>query len=119
MTKIFPPGPLNSLLVQKEWKLPVEYGACEYGNFWYGGLDFSSGIYQIRGSKEGKFSTKIDFYNYVITHTPAQQARREKFDLAVAGWQGLTPEEKEVYNKKSIGKGMSGYNLFLREYMLS
>jgi len=53
----------------------------------------------------------------VITHTDAQQARREKFAAAVAAWQSLTPEQKEVYNKKAMRKNMSGYNLYLSEYM--
>jgi hypothetical protein len=34
----------------------------------------------------------------------------------VFSWQGLTNEEKIAYNKKAIGKNMSGYNLFIKEY---
>jgi hypothetical protein len=31
----------------------------------------------------------------------------------------LTPEEKMAYNERAKGKRMSGYNLFIREYLLS
>ena len=78
-----------------------------------------SGIYQMRKCHEGKIPIQINFYLYVITHTPGQQTRREKFVAAVAEWQGLTEEQKNVYREKAKRKNFSGYNLYLREYMLS
>jgi hypothetical protein len=59
---------------------------------------------------------------YYITKNPRyapQQAWRQIFADAVLAWQGLTPAEKAVYNIKAKGKRMSGYNLFLKEYLLS
>jgi len=50
--------------------------------------------------------------------TPATKARMA---AGVAHWQNvLTPDEQMVYNKRaSKGLRMSGYNLFLREYLLA
>lgn len=76
-----------------------------------------SGIYQMPEYLPPNFCRRIDFYDYVITHTEAQQIQREKFADAVAGWQSLTAEQKKVYNERAIGKPMSGYNLYLSEYM--
>jgi len=85
------------------------------GNAW---PELKEGIYQMMPINGKRVCIRRDFYEYVITHTPAQQARREKFAAAVAGWQSLTDEEKSVYNKKASGKPMSGYNWFLRNFML-
>ena len=94
-------------------------GGAIFGKSVFGDYFLLSGIYQDRKCREGDIPTRTDFYNYGITHTAGQQARREKFDLAVAAWQGLTEAQKEVYRHRAIGKRMSGYNLFLSEYMLS
>jgi len=76
-----------------------------------------NGIYQMVSYPSGRVCRRIDFYDYVITHTPAQQSRREKFASAVSAWQVLTFEQKKIYNKEAFGKHMSGYNLFLSKYM--
>lgn len=95
------------------------FGRAVFGDVFFGDWYLLSGIYQLRNSKKGRHSCRINFYNYVITHEPEQQTRREKFEAAVAGWQGLTTEQKEVYNQKAKNKHYSGYNLYLREYLLS
>lgn len=59
---------------------------------------------------------------YYITKNPRyapQQAWRGIFADAIAGWQGLTPPEKEVYNQRAKYKKFSGYNLFIKEYLSS
>jgi len=76
-----------------------------------------SGIYQMRRFASGRICTRINFYDYVITHTELQQANREKFGDAVKAWQNLTSEEKSLYNKMALGKDMSGYNLFISKTM--
>jgi len=79
--------------------------------------DLKEGIYAVRYLAEGRRIVRYDFYDYVITHTEAQQTRREKFADAVAGWQSLTKEQKKFYNKSAIGLNMSGYNLYLSQYI--
>lgn len=77
--------------------------------------DPEAGIYQLRKCKEGKISCKSKFYTPYNPNSPSQQFWRKKYADGVLAWQGLTPEQKIPYNKKAIGKGMSGYNLFLKE----
>lgn len=45
--------------------------------------------------------------------TGAQQACRTSFAEAVKMWQGLSRAEKEKYNRRSINRPYSGYNLFI------
>ena len=76
------------------------------------------GIYRIRNYGGKKYRERLDFYDYVITHTETQQNNRSKFADAVFAWQGLAPAEKARYNKRAVGRHYYGYQLFIREYML-
>ncbi len=77
------------------------------------------GIYQMRLCKEGKIPIRMKFYVPTNPRTVPQQSNRAKFADAVLAWQNLTYTEKQVYNSKAGGTHFSGYNLFIREYMLS
>ena len=78
----------------------------------------SFGTYELQNCREGKISTRRHFYNYNTDCTPARRARRLKFAAAVVAWKILTPEQKALYNKRAVGRHMSGYNLFIKEFML-
>lgn len=78
-----------------------------------------AGIYQIAHGGGKQFTRKLGFYWPKNTYSAIRQANRTKFANGVAAWQGLTEQQKNVYRKNSIGKGMSGYNLFLRLYLQS
>jgi len=78
----------------------------------------SFGIYRLTNCREGKISTKRHFYDYNIDATPARRLRRLKFAAAVVAWKILTPEQKLLYNERAVGRHMSGYNLFIKEFML-
>lgn len=95
------------------------YGAATYGNLQYNEISDTFGIYQRRKIYGKKYNVKYDFYDYVISHSAAITAYREKFASAVAGWQSLTSEQKEVYNQRAKYLDMFGFNLYIREYMLS
>ncbi len=107
-----------------------EYGQTLYGQGVYGEetltLPFGkedvavlSGIFH-RNRKKGEIVFEILNYYYPKNpQTELQQANRNKITSAVLAWQGLTSEEKVVYNKLAKGKNRSGYNLFCKEYMLS
>ena len=78
-----------------------------------------SGIY-----RSDNVTGKTKYYKepYYITKNPRtvpQQANRQKYADGVLAWQALTTEQKAVYNISAKGKRMSGYNLFLKEYLLS
>jgi hypothetical protein len=95
------------------------FGASRFGVDHYGDLILLSGIYQTRHSLKGLVSVRLSYY---ITKNPRyedQQTNRGKMADAVAGWQALTTEQKSVYNERVKGKNLSGYNLFLREYLSS
>jgi len=77
------------------------------------------GIYQIRTRYGKQVQIKEVFYTPTNPQTEAQQAWRAIFADAVAGWQGLTQTEKDVYNQRVKYKNLSGYNLYLKEYLLS
>jgi hypothetical protein len=87
-----------------------------------------AGVYQNRRVRQGNWSwygkitgkTKICKMLHtwpVYPNTPSQQTSNNKFASAVAGWQSLTSEQKSVYNERAKGKVLSGYNLYISEYM--
>lgn len=77
----------------------------------------------------GKVATKVYYYRdgvlidrpYFIPvqpGTPAQLAWWAVFRNGVTEWQALSPAQKAVWNKKSMPLQMSGFNLFMRKYLL-
>ncbi len=49
--------------------------------------------------------------------TEAQRFVRRSFGDAVRSWQAMTPDEKYAYIKKARYLNMSGYNLYISEYL--
>ena len=95
------------------------FAYASFGDVEFGDGKIWSGIY-----RTDNVTGRTKYYRepYYITRnprTPAQQAQRQKFADAVHAWQDLTEEEKMSYNERAKGKRLSGYNLFLREYLLS
>jgi len=82
-------------------------------------VQLQNGIYQMRPRDGGAICVREVFYTPTNPQTPEQQANRSKFAAGVVAWQALTPEEKQEYNRMRYGLRMSGYNLFLRLYMLN
>ena len=108
-----------SLQVRKRLGRSSEYGQKIYGKYQYGQYNALFGIYQVR-TQGGKQQTILSpFYIPSNPQTAAQQTNRAKMTAAVLAWQGLTPEQKEVYNQKAKYKNLSGYNLYLQEHLLS
>ena len=57
---------------------------------------------------------------YVVPRNPdtfAQRITRKAFAVAVKSWQALTADEKYVFTRKARNTCMSGYNLFISQYM--
>lgn len=98
---------------------PTQYGYCRYGGSGYGEAWNRWGIYRVMSVKEHQVNVKERFYIPHNPQTEAQQANRNKFKDAISAWYALTDEEKEVYNERAKGKNMTGYNIFVKEYMLS
>jgi hypothetical protein len=83
---------------------------------------------QIRGTIGKKYTfqrihniqIKYPYYKPADPKTPAQLNQRNKIRLAVLAWQTLIEEQKNFYRKKEpIRPIMSGYNFFIREYILA
>lgn len=77
------------------------------------------GIYRVRRRWGKVIHERLPFYTPTNPQTVPQQANRQKLTDAVAGWQGLTNNQKEIYNERARYKPFSGYNLYIGEYILS
>jgi hypothetical protein len=78
-----------------------------------------SGIFRERIIFGKRYRERLPYYVPKNPQTESQQANRQKIADGVLAWQALTDNEKSVYNKKTIGRKLSGYNLFLKEYLKS
>ncbi|HNX58641.1 MAG TPA: hypothetical protein PKK43_06060 [Spirochaetota bacterium] len=59
---------------------------------------------------------------YVVPKNPdtvVQKKSRRRFAEAVAAWQDLTDSSKESWNRRCRNLSLSGYNLFISEYLLA
>lgn len=98
---------------------PYPYGSASFGETSFGFHLVFTGIFR-RNNTTGKVKYyREPYYTPKNPRSIPQQANRTKIASAVSAWQALTPSEKMLYNNKAFGKRMSGYNLFLKEYLLS
>lgn len=51
--------------------------------------------------------------------TVGQAEQRDKVAAAVAAWQSLTTEQKNVWRSKAKGMGQTGYSMFVSDYLLT
>ena len=47
-----------------------------------------------------------------------QKIQRQKFTVAIAGWQSLTPLEQDYFNQLASGKTYTGFNLYVSKQLL-
>ena len=124
------PDKLISMEARKKLGIPNQYGYIVYGIARYGEKNDYAGIYQVRHTPYGIFPpTKkvppgrfiVRMRHYVPTETALRIAnpRRGIFANAVHAWQALDASQKEVFRIKSKSKHMTGYNVFLHEYLIS
>jgi hypothetical protein len=55
---------------------------------------------------------------YRYRQTPQQQYNRDKFRRAVKAWQGLDITTQYLWRALVYGKGLSGYEYYVKKYML-
>ena len=109
---------LLSGVARQKFGKPDFFGTSIFGWSEFGDDNEFAGIYSslvVDGKRHQRF---FPFYDYIITHTTLQNAQRSKFHNAVVAWQALGSTSRAEYKKRAIGRHMSGYNLFIREYML-
>ena len=119
MTKILGLTIPHAVRISKKWDSRSYYGRIVYGHRGYGAADESFGIFQQRICKEGKITIREKFYEPSDQTQPNKVARQNVFKNCIIAYQNLTTEQKLVYYTRAVGHHYSGYNLFIREYMLS
>jgi len=108
---------LNSIETRQTFGRPNFYGQSRFGHSFFGDSETRAGIYQIRRMPQGRVLVREKFYVPKNPQTELQQANRQKFAQAVAGWQALSQNEREQYKKAAVGFHLTGYNLYLRQQM--
>lgn len=124
-TKDAPPIiPFCKMIKKKLGSDTGRFGLLHFGVYEYGaeneiGLDFH-GVYAMCNCVEGKIPVKYRFRKTdEKTITAAYIASQNKLASAVLAWQNLTIEQKSVYNIRAKTKKMYGYNIFIKEFILS
>lgn len=97
----------------------TSFGACRFGASEYADLILLSGIYRKNGPHGGNYFNRLNYQNPKNPRTILQQAQRQKVTDGVPSWKLLTDEQKLDLDKRAQGKHMTGFNLYLREYLLS
>jgi len=98
---------------------PSEYGTRIYGIDEYGGGADIAGIYQVRTRWGHRTQVKMKFYVPFNPQSEAQTAWRAIFTAGVSAWQALTESAKNVYRARAEYLPLTGFNLYLREHLLS
>ena len=108
---------------------------CEYGCVQPGAVSFGvepikvtmgkygevelSGVYRkIRSNGKVKV-IKTRYHIPKDNKTEVQLAQRQAVRDGVLAWQSLTNSQKLVYNERAKGEAHSGYNIFMKEWLLS
>ena len=52
------------------------------------------------------------------SNSPAQQVARAKFTAGHNAWSLLSEEQKDVYRERAVGYSLTGYNVFMKEYII-
>ena len=141
MPEVFGVEKLLSAIPHKRFGRFNQYGTSQFGYSRYGEEDIIlfpdrydplgqnrfpklapinfSGIYRTFGVLGHVKTYKEPYYITKNPRSVPQQANRSKMTSAVLAYQALTASEKMLYHKRAVGKRMSGYNLFLKEHLLS
>jgi len=77
------------------------------------------GIYRRRPTQKGITLVKCEFYSPTNPQTEAQQSWRGIFSDGVLAWQGLSEAAKNEYRERVKDLDLSGFNLYLREYLFA
>jgi hypothetical protein len=112
-------GASYSLLMWGRIGTSAGLGRAVLGSAQLGDCATMGGIYQRRHSKKGPVLALLRDYAPTNPRTELQQANRQKMADAMANWNNLTTEQKNVYNLAASKKGLKGYNLFVKQYITS
>jgi hypothetical protein len=130
MTILSPTEGCRSLVQRGKIGDFAKYGKVYYGHALYGKSFEEAGIYQMRTVKMGEPSVgtkyhykkkpiKMVFYKPSTEPCAELKAQWPKIYDIGAKWWALTPAERLVYHTNAVRLHMTGYNLFVRSYLLS
>lgn len=121
-------GEMWALGIRRKLGVSAGYGFASLGAGFYGDPRKNAGIYQKRvagynqntgppGRGAPTYHVLMRTYRPTNPRTTEQQAQRQKLADAVAGWQGLTTEQKANYNEKASRHNRRGYDDYKKEFM--
>ena len=93
------------------------FGAIKYGFSLFGFFSLLAGVYSLKHTNLGAKISRMAFYRPANPQTTAQQAWRAVFADGHMQWGTLTTDEKRAYNERATRSRMTGFNLFMREYL--
>jgi len=108
---------LASIATRGKFGSTAGVGFARCGNARCGSSKLYGGIYQRKRTNEGYRTSRMRAYRPTNPQTVPQELTRSNFADAMSSWGGLTPEEQAPYNKRARRLKMSGYNLYVREYL--
>ena len=95
------------------------FGRIAFGYNRFGFYSWWCGIYQKKYIWGKPYFSKMKFYRPTNPQTLTQQAWRENIKTGVLAWRDLPSLDKIDFNNRAVPLKMSGYNLFLREWLYS
>lgn len=95
------------------------FGRISFGYNYFGFYSWYSGIYQKLYIWGKPYISRKKFNWGSNPQTEVQQLWRSVIASGVLEWQSFTSDQKLSYNARARGLTMSGYNLFLREWLNS
>jgi hypothetical protein len=108
---------VRSAEVTKRFGRPSGYGQGVYGISYYGYFLEHGGIYQIRTRFNRRVNVKEKYYWPEQKTEGPQEEARQKFIAGAAAWQALTDEQQAVWRAQAKGRPLTGWNLFIADYM--
>jgi hypothetical protein len=108
----------QSLVLRKKQMADNIYGRVCRGWSEYGAPYPSYFVFKIYHSWKHRHNIVTKYYKSSNPHHPNILPRQAVYTAAVLAWQALTAPQKAVYNKRALGKYMSGWNLFCHDYLV-
>lgn len=94
------------------------FGLITFGASYFGEINDMTGIYSHKHTKKGRKISKMRSYAPTNPRTTLQQSHRTIYANGVIAWRNLDIEEKRAYNRIKYLTGLSGYNYFMKKYLL-
>lgn len=121
-----PRGSTLALSMRGKLGAGTEYGFTDLGKGFYTEADPLAGTYQKRVDGYNQYSRKPAKHrkSYPVLmrdctpnnpRTPAQQAGRMRFKLAMQMWRALTQSERDEWNEKAAKYSRYGVHLYLKK----